>query len=408
MALAALPTPLKEDRRSGIEGEAFSPVRRRLAILALLMPIGAAFTWWGLKGGESPAGPAAGGKTTDAAVPVMTAEVRREDVPVFLTGLGSVTAYNSVLVRSRVDGQILKLDFSEGQEVHAGDILVEIDPKPLKALLSQAQAGMAKDQAQLANARLDLTRATQLQSTGAVTRQQLDAARALVDQLDASTKVDEAVIDAAEVQLAYTTIRTPIDGRVGTRLIDVGNLVRAGDASGIVTVNQIKPIFVAFDLPSDSLPRVRAKMKAGDLSVTAVDNHDKDLATGRLTVVDNHVDAATATVRYKADFDNADEVLWPGQFVSVRLQLDIRQNAITVPSVAIEHGPDGAFVYIVDANHVVGKRPVMVGLANGTVTVVDEGLQPGEQVITDGQYRVQAGTTVSILPASATTSVPSS
>jgi len=249
---------------------------------------------------------------------------------VFLTGLGSVTAYNSVLVRSRVDGQILKLDFSEGQEVHAGDILVEIDPKPLKALLSQAQAGMAKDQAQLANARLDLTRATQLQSTGAVTRQQLDAARALVDQLDASTKVDEAVIDAAEVQLAYTTIRTPIDGRVGTRLIDVGNLVRAGDASGIVTVNQIKPIFVAFDLPSDSLPRIRAKMKAGDLSVTAVDNHGKDLATGRLTVVDNHVDAATATVRYKADFENADEVLWPGQFVSVRLQLDVRQNAITV------------------------------------------------------------------------------
>jgi multidrug efflux system membrane fusion protein len=338
----------------------------------------------------------------------MIAEARREDVPVFLTGLGTVTAYNSVLIRSRVDGQILKLDFSEGQEVHAGDTLVEIDPKPLKALLSQAQAGMAKDQAQLANARLDLTRTSQLQSSGSVTKQQLDAARALVDQLDASTKVDEAVIDAAEVQLAYTTIRSPIDGRVGTRLVDVGNLVRASDTTGIVTVNQIKPIFVAFDLPSDSLPRVRARMKAGDLSVTAVDNHGKDLATGRLTVVDNHVDAATATVRYKADFDNADEALWPGQFVSVRLQLDIRQNAITVPLVAIEHGADGAFVYVIDANHIVGKRPVVAGLANGSVTVVDEGLQPGEQVITDGQYRVQAGTTVSILPATATTSAPSS
>jgi len=383
-------------------------VPKRLIMLAVLVPLGAAVTWYAVYGTANPARPAPGPKTADAAVPVMIAEARREDVPVFLTGLGTVTAYNSVLIRSRVDGQILKLDFSEGQEVRAGDTLVEIDPKPLKALLSQAQAGMAKDQAQLANAKLDLTRATQLQNSGSVTKQQFDAARALVDQIDASTKVDEAVIDAAEVQLGYTTIRTPIDGRVGTRLVDVGNLVRASDTTGIVTVNQIKPIFVAFDLPSDSLPRVRAKMKAGDLSVTAVDNHGKDLATGRLTVVDNHVDAATATVRYKADFDNADEVLWPGQFVSVRLQLDIRQNAITVPSVAIEHGPDGAFVYIVDANHVVGKRPVMVGLANGTVTVVDEGLQPGEQVITDGQYRVQAGTTVSILPASATTSVPSS
>ena len=390
------------------DSEGLRLVRKRLIMLAVLLPLGAAVTWYALNHTATPARPAAGAKAADAAVPVMIAEARREDVPVFLTGLGSVTAYNSVLIRSRVDGQILKLDFSEGQEVRAGDTLVEIDPKPLKALLSQAQAGMAKDQAQLANAKLDLTRATQLQNSGSVTKQQFDAARALVDQIDASTKVDEAVIDAAEVQLGYTTIRTPIDGRVGTRLVDVGNLVRASDTTGIVTVNQIKPIFVAFDLPSDSLPRVRAKMKAGDLSVTAVDNHGKDLATGRLTVVDNHVDAATATVRYKADFDNADEVLWPGQFVSVRLQLDIRQNAITVPSVAIEHGPDGAFVYIVDANHVVGKRPVMVGLANGTVTVVDEGLQPGEQVITDGQYRVQAGTTVSILPASATTSVPSS
>jgi multidrug efflux system membrane fusion protein len=338
----------------------------------------------------------------------MIAEARREDVPVYLTGLGTVTAYNSVLIRSRVDGQILKLDFSEGQEVHAGDTLVEIDQKPLKALLSQAQAGMVKDEAQLANAKLDLTRATQLASSGSVTRQQLDAARALADQIEASTKVDEAVIDAAEVQLGYTTIRTQIDGRVGTRLVDAGNLVRANDTTGIVIVNQIKPIFVAFDLPSDSLPEVRAKMKAGDLSVAAVDNHGKDLATGRLTVVDNHVDTTTATVRYKADFENADEVLWPGQFVGIRLQLDTRRNAITVPSTAIEHGPDGAYVFVVDANHIVGKRPVVVGLVNGGVTAVDEGLQPGEQVITDGQYRVQEGTTVSILPASGTASVPSS
>jgi multidrug efflux system membrane fusion protein len=383
-------------------------VRKRLIMLAVLVPLGAAATWYGLNGSAAPARPVAGTKNADSAVPVMIAAARREDVPVYLTGLGTVTAYNSVLIRSRVDGQILKLDFSEGQEVHAGDTLVEIDQKPLKALLSQAQAGMVKDEAQLANAKLDLTRATQLASSGSVTRQQLDAARALADQIEASTKVDEAVIDAAEVQLGYTTIRTQIDGRVGTRLVDAGNLVRANDTTGIVIVNQIKPIFVAFDLPSDSLPEVRAKMKAGDLSVAAVDNHGKDLATGRLTVVDNHVDTTTATVRYKADFENADEVLWPGQFVGIRLQLDTRRNAITVPSTAIEHGPDGAYVFVVDANHIVGKRPVVVGLVNGGVTAVDEGLQPGEQVITDGQYRVQEGTTVSILPASGTASVPSS
>jgi multidrug efflux system membrane fusion protein len=371
-----------------------------LLIFALLAPIGAAAIWYGLKGSEAPAKPAANAKTADAAVPVIVDAAKRADVPVLLTGLGTVRAYNSVLVRSRVDGQILKLDFSEGQEVHANDTLVEIDQKPLRATLSQAQAGMAKDQAQLANARLDLARATQLAGSGSVTKQQLDAARALVDQLDAGTKVDEAVIDAAEVQLGYTIIRTPIDGRVGTRLVDVGNLVRAGDTTGIVTVNQVKPISVEFDLPSDTLQPVRAKLKLGDLAVTAVDNHGKDIATGRLTVVDNHVDTATATVRYKADFENADEVLWPGQFVSIRLQLDVRRNAVTVPSVAVEHGPDGAFVYVVDTNRIVSKRSIVVGLVSAGVAEVERGLEAGEQVITDGQYRVEAGTTVSILPAS--------
>jgi len=373
-------------------------------MLGLLVPIGAAVTWYGLSESAVPARQAPAGKSAAAAVPVMTAEAQREDVPILLTGLGSVKAYNSVLIRSRVDGEILKLDFSEGQEVHANDTLVEIDRKPLEALVTQAQAGKAKDEAQLANAKLDLARATQLAGTGAGTKQLLDAAHALVDQLDAGTKVDQAVIDAAEVQLGYTVIRTPIDGRVGTRLVDVGNLVRGSDTTGIVTVNQIRPISVEFDLPSDALPQIRAKIKLGDIPVTAVDSHGKDLAAGRLTVIDNHVDAATATVRYKADFENSDEVLWPGQFVSVRLQLDIRQNAITVPTVAIQRGPDGAYVFVVDASHMVAKRPVTVGLTNGAVTVIDQGIQPREFVITDGQYRVQAGTTVSIVPSS----VPSS
>lgn len=379
-------------------------MRKRLIMLAVLVPIGAAVTWYGLSGSEVPVRQAPAAKSAAAAVPVMAAEAQREDVPILLTGLGAVKAYNSVVIRSRVDGQILNLDFSEGQEVHANDTLVEIDRKPLEALLTQAQAGKAKDAAQLANSKLDLTRATQLAGSGSVTKQQLDAARALVDQLDAGTKVDQAVIDAAEVQLGYTVIRTPIDGRVGTRVVDVGNIVRAGDTAGIVTVNQIKPIFVEFDLPSDALPQIRAKIKLGDIPVTAVDSHGKDIATGRLTVIDNHVDAATATVHYKADFENSDEALWPGQFVSVRLQLDIRQNVITVPTVAVQRGPDGAYVFVVDASHVVGKRPVKVGLTNGAVTVIEQGIAPGDLVITDGQYRVQAGTAVSIIASS----VPSS
>jgi multidrug efflux system membrane fusion protein len=371
-------------------------MRKRLIMLVVLVPVGVAAAWYGLNRAETPARTT--NNASDTAVPVFVAEARRDDVPIFLTGLGTVRAYNSVLIRGRVDGQILRLDFAEGQVVHAGDTLVEIDPKPFDAQMAQAQAGKLKDEAQLANAKLDLTRASQLATTGVVTEQQRDVARALVDQLDASTKVDQAVIDAARVQLGYTIIRSPIDGRAGIRLIDAGNLVRSSDTAGIVTINQIRPISVEFDLPADALPRIRARMKLGDLSLTAVDGHGHDLGVGKLTVIDNHVDVATATVRYKSDFDNSDEALWPGQFVSVRLQLDVRRDAITVPVTAVQRGPDGTYVFIVDTRHIVDKRSVTVGFANSTIAIVDRGIQPGDQVVTDGQYRIQAGTLVSIVP----------
>src|SRR5262252_4078775 len=329
-------------------------------------------------------------------VPVSAVPVQREDVPIYLTGIGTVQAYNSVLMKSRVDGQIVKISFSEGKDVHAGDVLVEIDPRPFEAALNQAQANKLKDEAQLDNARLDLDRLTRLVATNAVSKQQADTARALVAQLDATVKAGQALIDMARTQLDYTKIRSPIDGRAGTRLIDIGNMIRATDTAGIVTINQMNPIFVNFALPADSLPPVRARLKDGDVPVLVQDGNLVDLATGALTVIDNQVNAATATITYKATFANGDQVLWPGQFVNVRVELDVRRDVLALPVRAIQQGPDGPFVFVVAPDHVVEKRPVGLGLLGKTTAIVDNGLAEGEMVVTDGQYRIQRGTRVDI------------
>jgi len=344
---------------------------------------------------------AAAPKPAALPVPVSAAPAQRQDVPIYLTGLGTVQAYNSVLVKSRVDGQIVKINFSEGKDVNAGDVVVEIDPRPYEAALSQAQANKLKDEAQLENARLDLDRLTRLVATSAVSRQQVDTARALAAQLDATVKADQAAIDMAGTQLDYTKIRSPIDGRAGTRLIDIGNMIRATDTAGIVTINQMNPIFVNFALPADSLPPVRARLKDGDVPVVAQDSNLVDLATGALTVIDNQVNAATATITYKATFANGDQVLWPGQFVNVRVELDVRRDVLALPVRAIQQGPDGPFVFVVAPDHVVEKRPVGLGLLGKTTAIVDTGLAEGEMVVTDGQYRIQRGTRVDILGSSA-------
>jgi multidrug efflux system membrane fusion protein len=330
-------------------------------------------------------------------VPVSGAPVQRRDVPIYLTGLGTVQAYNSVLVKSRVDGQIVKINFTEGKDVHAGDVVVEIDPRPFEAALSQAQANKLRDEAQLDNARLDLDRLIRLVATNAVSKQQADTARALVAQLDATVKADQALIDMARTQLDYTKIRSPIDGRAGTRLIDIGNMIRATDTGGIVTINQMNPIFVNFALPADSLPPVRKRSKEGDVPVLAQDSNLVDLATGTLTVIDNQVNAATGTITYKATFANSDDVLWPGQFVNVRVELDIRRDVLALPVRAVQQGPDGPFVFVVGPNRSVEKRPIKVGPLSKTTAIVDAGLQSGEMVVTDGQYRIQNGTTVEVL-----------
>ncbi|HEY3640691.1 MAG TPA: efflux RND transporter periplasmic adaptor subunit [Xanthobacteraceae bacterium] len=327
----------------------------------------------------------------------MASKAERADIPVELTGLGTVQALNSVLVRSRVDGQIVKINFSEGKDVHAGEVLVEIDPAPFAAALAQAQANKLKDDAQLENARLDLDRATRLAKTGATSTQQLDTTKALVAQLDASVKADQAAIDMAQVQLDYSHIRAPIDGRAGTRLVDAGNIVRAADLTGVVTINQTHPIFVDFALPADSLPRIRAGLKKGDITVTAQDPNGQDLAAGKLSVIDNQINSTTGTINYKAIFDNTEEVLWPGQFVNVRVQLEILRGVIAVPVTAVQHGPDGAYAFIIGPDRVVQKRAIKTGPVNKVAAVIDSGLQAGELVVTDGQYRIEAGSVVEVL-----------
>jgi multidrug efflux system membrane fusion protein len=336
------------------------------------------------------------------AVPVRAATVKRQDVPIVLSGLGTVQAFNSVLVKSRVDGQIIKINFTEGQNVRAGDVLVEIDAAPFQATLAQAQATKLKDEAQLENARLDLERFNRLATTNAVSKQQIDTARALVAQLEATVKADQAMIDMAQTQLNYTRIRSPIDGRAGSRVIDAGNFVRgANDAAGIVTINQLNPINVTFALPADTLPRIKNSAQNGDVPVVAQDSNGNDLMSGKLTVIDNLINPATASINYKATFDNSAEVLWPGQFVNVRVELEVRRDVIAVPLTAVQQGPDGPYAFVVGENRRVQKRALKVGVLTKTVAIIDDGLQAGDMVVTEGQYRIQAGTIVDVLPDSA-------
>jgi multidrug efflux system membrane fusion protein len=371
-------------------------MRRWQAIVFVLLAGGALAYFYAPGLRPSPGAPAAAPRAT-ASIPVIATDVRRADVPIFLAGLGTVQALNSVLVKSRVDGQIKKINFTEGQDVRAGDVLVEIDPEPYQAALNQAQANKLRDEALLENARLDLTRFTRLATTGAATTQQLDTARALVKQLEASIQSGQAAIYSAQVQLDYSRIRSPLNGRAGTRLIDAGNVVKTTDAGGIVIINQIDPIYVTFPLPSDSLPPIRAAMGKGDVKVTAQDADGKRLAAGKLAVIDNQINPNTATINYKAIFDNAAHVLWPGQFVNVRVEIEIRRDVVAVPITVVQQGPSGPFAFVVGADRIVQKRMIKVGVMNKTTAVVDSGLAPGERVVTDGQYRIQAGSLVETL-----------
>ena len=338
-----------------------------------------------------------GGPSASEPVPVLATAARAADVPVYLDGVGTAKALNTVTVRSQVDGKIINISFTEGQDVPAGYVLAKIDPVTYQAAFDQTVAKKAQDEAQLANARLDLDRYTRLAATNAVNKQQLDTQRALVSQLEAQVKLDQAAIDNARAILSYTEIVAPIAGRTGIRLIDVGNLVRGAEATGIVILTQLRPISVFFSLPQQNLPDLTKGMAEGRLPVDALTADGKSaLDKGKVTVIDNQVDQTTGTVKLRAEFPNNDLQLWPGQFVNVRVLIDTLRQVVVVPTAAIQRGPNGPFVYVLKDGDAVTVRRVTLTQQNDVQAVVATGLQAGERVVTTGFARLTEGTQVAV------------
>ncbi len=342
---------------------------------------------------------AAGAGDTAPGVPVTVATAKRQDVPVYLDGIGTVQAFYSVLVRARVDGTLQEFVPTEGQLVRKNDLIAVIDPRPYQAILSGALAKKAEDEAQVSNARRDLGRYSSLAQSQFASRQQVDTQKASVDQYSAAIQGDQAAIDAAQLNLSFCYITSPIDGRVGLRLVDPGNLVHAGDQGGIVTITQQQPISVVFTLPQALLPRIGDAMAVRKLPVQALsaDTHTP-LDTGELLTPDNAIDPATGTIRLKATFPNTARRLWPGQFVDARVLVDTQRNAVTVPVPAIQHGPDALFVYTVKPDQTVARQDVVVDQQTAGIAVVSKGLSDGDTVVVNGQSRLQAGTRVAVNP----------
>jgi membrane fusion protein, multidrug efflux system len=329
------------------------------------------------------------------AVSVAVAPVQKQDVPVYLVGLGAVTAFNTANIKSRVDGQIMKVNFQEGQFVHEGELLIEIDARPYQVQLEQMQAQLFKDQASLRDAKLNLDRYTALIPSGSIAQQQVDTQKATVDQLDGQVRTDQAQIDNAKLQIVYCNITAPFTGRVGLRQVDPGNIVHAADTNPMLILTQLQPIAVIFPLPEDQLPSVAQHMKTATLEVDAYSRDDQTkLGTGKLLTIDNEIDPTTATAKLKAVFDNKDSQLWPNQFVNAHLLLETRKNSTVVPTAAILRGPQGTFVYTVNPDKTVQDKVVTVSLQQGDTTVITAGVNPGDTVVTDGQDKLQRGSTI--------------
>ncbi len=338
----------------------------------------------------------AGGKPAAPPVPVVAVAARQGDMPVYLSALGTVTAYNTVTVKSRVDGQIVRVAFTEGQTVKEGDLLVEIDARPFEVQLANAEGQMARDRAQLDVAKRTLQRNKDLLDQGIIARQMYDDQQATVGQFEGAVQIDQALIDQAKLQLIYSKVTAPISGRVGLRQVDVGNVVHANDATGLLVITQVQPITVLFTVPEDDLHAVLDKSAHGEpLAVEAYDRAgQKQLATGALQSTDNQIDPTTGTTKLKAVFDNTDLALFPNQFVNVRLLIDTRKDAVIVPGAAVQRGKDGTFVYVVKADQTVEVRPVEVGPSTGGHTVIASGLAAPEQVVVDGVDKLRAGSAV--------------
>src|ERR1700738_3540695 len=338
-----------------------------------------------------------GGAGFNPIVPVVVATAQHGDVPIYFTGLGTVTAFNTVTVHSRVDGQLVSVAFKEGQFVHQGDVLAQIDPRPFQVIREQAEGALAKDQAQRKDAEANFERYKLLFAEGVIPKQQMDTQQAQVGQFDGSIKTDQAMIDSAKLQLSFTHITAPISGRIGLRLVDAGNMVHASDAGGLLVITQLQPISVVFSLPQDQLPQVVAKLRAGgQLPVAAYDRDDTaKIAAGTLASIDNQIDTTTGTYKLKANFSNDNNILFPNQFVNVHLLVDTKRNLTVVPVTAIERGPQGTYVYAVDHNNVAKIRSVTIAQSTDENAGLSSGVNPGDTVVIDGQDKLQDGTQVS-------------
>lgn len=345
------------------------------------------------RGGQRGQGRGPGQQT----IPVAVAAAVSKNMPVYLTGLGSVQAFYTVTLKPRVDGQVNQVYFKEGQDVKKGELLVQIDPRPYQVAVSQAQATLYKDQAQLTIAKRNFERYQDLFKQGVVARQDFDAQESTYGALEGTVRADQAAVDNAKLNLAYCHITSPISGRVGLRQVDPGNMVHASDANGLLVITQLRPITTIFTIPEDNLPQVvmaeHAHAKALEVDAFSRDNQTK-LATGTLTTINNQIDQTTGTVKLKAVFDNQDGLLWPNQFVNARLLLDVKKNAVVIPAAAIQRGVQGTFVFVVGQDNTAQIRQVKIGVTDGNLIAVDSGLTPGEQVVTDGQDKLQAGSKV--------------
>jgi multidrug efflux system membrane fusion protein len=373
-------------------GDKPRPKSRRALIGALAIAVllaGGGFYYWHTR----PAPQQAARQPPPVPVTVTRAESR--DVPIYLDALGTVSASNTVAIHSQITGTLQSVNFTEGQEVHQGDTLATIDPRPLQAALTQATAKKAQDQAQLVSAQKDLARFADLAKRDYATQQSLDQQQAKVDQLKAMIDADEGAIENAQTQLSYATITAPFEGRVGFRQVDAGNIIHPGDPQPLTVLTQIRPSMVIFTLPQKNLGAVREAMLRGKVDVLAYDQDGaKELATGELLLIDNQIDQATSTIRLKARFPNTDSRLWPGEFVRIRAQVDAKQNVVTIPPPALQRGPNGLYAWIIKPDNTAEQRSVEVSRADGDPVIVTKGLMSGENVVVNGQYRLQAGTRV--------------
>lgn len=371
-------------------------MKRKIAISAVVVGTAAATVIFYLSRADSLQAAA----EPPAPIPVVAGVASQHDVPIYLNGVGTVIAYNTDVVRAQIQGQIISINFTEGQTVHAGDLLAQIDPRPYQAQIDQFVGNLERDQAQLTNARANLTRYNQLGDKGWATPQLIETQKAQVGQLEAAIKTDQALIDAAKVQLSYTRLTSPIDGVVGIRQIDVGNIISPTTTNGLVVVTQLDPISLIFTLPEGVLPEVLQQQQASKKPLTVVANNQDNtmrLGTGELALVNNEILQTTGSIQLKANFANKSRALWPGELVNARLLVTTRHNGITVPASVVQQGPNGAYAYVIKPGNTVVMRPLKVAQITDGEALIDSGLEAGEQVVVDGQYKLQQGSHIRVL-----------